>query len=431
MAVSKEQIQQIIGEGLTELAQQGVLDLGEISSIVNAISNPLIETFEAQAGLSGLPVRTFTDFNPLSDIVANVKHKVSKPLWTKIGPTTHASTLQNFYTNSNSAVGLTTSQTLPYYINVYDEDPNTSASGGAEPNFALAYGHKTGGGAYNNSNSTYKFQYPTRAIYAQYRGLLIGYTDPFFTFNGVDRDAVFVINVNRARIKEKLDPGNWELRLTSTGSGAGGQTLKLIDDSLQGMNPYGTVDSPQAGGRIFNIVSGTIDLPDDDPKFAVPVEAKASRNVYGLVYPDLGIMVFDPFKINEYFDSHDNSSGSWVHIQTSGSADTNATTYNLEMFYDHMQSGSFFRARSEEEVTSTHYFCRIQNKDYNFSNNPSYFTASDGSFTNQAFYKDPKVYITTVGLYNENNELLAVAKLSKPLLKSFSKEAVIKVKLDF
>ena len=96
-----------------------------------------------------------------------------------------------------------------------------------------------------------------------------------------------------------------------------------------------------------------------------------------------------------------------------------------------MSSGSFFRARSEEEVTSTHYFCRIQNKDYNFSNNPSYFTASDGSFTNQAFYKDPKTYITTVGLYNENNELLAVAKLSKPLLKSFSKEAVIKVKLDF
>ena len=44
---------------------------------------------------------------------------------------------------------------------------------------------------------------------------------------------------------------------------------------------------------------------------------------------------------------------------------------------------------------------------------------------------DPKVYVTTVGLYNDNNELLAVAKLSKPLLKSFSREAIIKVKLDF
>ena len=96
-----------------------------------------------------------------------------------------------------------------------------------------------------------------------------------------------------------------------------------------------------------------------------------------------------------------------------------------------MTEGAFFRARSEEDVSSNHYFCRVQNRDYNFSNNPTFFTASDGSFTNADFYKDPKSYITTVGLYNENNELLAVAKLSKPLLKSFSKEAVIKVKLDF
>ena len=44
---------------------------------------------------------------------------------------------------------------------------------------------------------------------------------------------------------------------------------------------------------------------------------------------------------------------------------------------------------------------------------------------------DPKVYLTTVGMYNDSNELLAVAKLSKPLLKSFSREAIVKVKLDF
>ena len=428
MAVSKEQIQQIIGEGLTELAQQGVLDLGEISSIVNAISNPLIETFEAQAGLSGLPVRTFTDFNPLSDIVANVKHKVSKPLWTKIGTTGNASTLQNFYLNYNTNVGLHTSSTVPYYLNVYDEDPNSAASGGAEPNFAIAFGHKTGGGAYNNQNSAYTFKYPTRAIYAQYRGLLIGYSDPFFTFDGNDRDAIFVVNINRSRIKEKLDPGNWELRLQATGALSSSQnSLRLIDDSLQGMNPYGTVDSPQAGGRIFNIVSGTIDLPDDDPNFAVPVEEVGSRNVYGLVYPDLGILVLDPVKLGEYSPI----ANSFQMSYGSQSVDENSVNGNLNKFFEHMSSGSFFRARSEEEVTSTHYFCRIQNKDYNFSNNPSYFTASDGSFTNQAFYKDPKTYITSVGLYNENNELLAVAKLSKPLLKSFSKEAVIKVKLDF
>ena len=50
---------------------------------------------------------------------------------------------------------------------------------------------------------------------------------------------------------------------------------------------------------------------------------------------------------------------------------------------------------------------------------------------NAGFKSDPKSYITTVGLYNDAKELLAVAKLSKPLFKSFSREAVIKVKLDF
>jgi hypothetical protein len=43
----------------------------------------------------------------------------------------------------------------------------------------------------------------------------------------------------------------------------------------------------------------------------------------------------------------------------------------------------------------------------------------------------PQTYITTVGMYNDNNELLAVAKLSRPLLKDFTKEALIRIKLDF
>ena len=73
----------------------------------------------------------------------------------------------------------------------------------------------------------------------------------------------------------------------------------------------------------------------------------------------------------------------------------------------------------------------MNNKKYNFSANPTYFTGSDGSFVQSTFFKDPKVYITTVGLYNDDNELLAVAKLSKPILKSYSREAIIKVKLDF
>ena len=59
------------------------------------------------------------------------------------------------------------------------------------------------------------------------------------------------------------------------------------------------------------------------------------------------------------------------------------------------------------------------------------YTASDGSFTNDDFFKNPRTYITTVGLYNDANELLAVAKLSQPLSKDFTKEALIRIKLDY
>jgi hypothetical protein len=90
-----------------------------------------------------------------------------------------------------------------------------------------------------------------------------------------------------------------------------------------------------------------------------------------------------------------------------------------------------FLARNSEKVTSTHYFVRIKNAEYNFSNNPSYVTGSVGQIAQSTFVGDPKTYITTVGLYNDRQELLAVAKLSKPLLKSFQREALIRVKLDF
>jgi hypothetical protein len=93
-----------------------------------------------------------------------------------------------------------------------------------------------------------------------------------------------------------------------------------------------------------------------------------------------------------------------------------------------------FKARNEEEVKSTYYFLRVRNSKFNFSNNPSYVTSSaNGVYTlsQPTFVSDPKSYITTIGLYNDPNELLAVAKLSQPILKSFANEILLKVKLDF
>jgi hypothetical protein len=96
-----------------------------------------------------------------------------------------------------------------------------------------------------------------------------------------------------------------------------------------------------------------------------------------------------------------------------------------------LKAASYFSARTEEQVNSTHYFVRVTNKQFNYSNNPTFVSGSTGTFRFSSMLRNPSVYITTVGMYDNNNRLLAVAKLSKPLLKTFNRETLIKVKLDY
>ena len=90
-----------------------------------------------------------------------------------------------------------------------------------------------------------------------------------------------------------------------------------------------------------------------------------------------------------------------------------------------------FTLNSQESVTSDFIFVRPRSSEFNYSENPSFVTGSTGEVLYSSFINNPQVYITTIGMYNDANELLAVAKLSRPLLKDFTKEALIRVKLDF
>ena len=87
--------------------------------------------------------------------------------------------------------------------------------------------------------------------------------------------------------------------------------------------------------------------------------------------------------------------------------------------------------KSSNECLTSSYFCRVGNSEFNSSTNPTYVSSS-GDIKIESFKTDPKTYITTVALYGEDTaEPLAIAKLSQPILKSRSREALIKVKLDF
>jgi hypothetical protein len=93
--------------------------------------------------------------------------------------------------------------------------------------------------------------------------------------------------------------------------------------------------------------------------------------------------------------------------------------------------GKSFLLNSQETISSDFIFVRAQNQEFNYSENPSFISGSSGEVIFQSFINNPQTYATTVGLYNDTNDLVAVAKLSRPLEKDFTKETLVRIKLDF
>jgi hypothetical protein len=87
--------------------------------------------------------------------------------------------------------------------------------------------------------------------------------------------------------------------------------------------------------------------------------------------------------------------------------------------------------RSEEDQTTVTYFCRALSRDFNHSSNPTFTSGSEGRYRQSSFEGNPQTFITTVGLYNNQGECVAVGRLSKAILKNYSTEAIIKTKLTY
>jgi hypothetical protein len=383
---------------------QGQTINAQVQQLAQQLANEMIAE-QQQTTILARNGRVYTRFDQTNDVVSNQTETVTAGLWSD-----NVAGLTTYFSSSVQ----TTSQRR-YYVDVYQKTPSAD---GAAVQFSLAYGHALGSGSSAQGTQT---DSPSKAVYSQYRQLLLNSTDSRFTTLGSgSTDSVYVINFKRNRLKERLDAGNFELPLASitthtanaTGSVTIGSTvIKLIDDSSLTSATLG--DS----GRIYNIVSGSL---------TSGVYNSTSPTYYGLAYPDHGILVLDGKMLDQQLTFATN---------TSGSSTAEAEGNNHFLLY-HSISGSGalsneFLARNSEKITSTHYFVRVKNAEYNFSNNPSYVTGSVGQISQTTFIGDPKTYITTVGLYNDSRELLAVAKLSKPLLKSFQREALIRVKLDF
>jgi hypothetical protein len=311
--------------------------------------------------------------------------------------------------DSNSlATFFTQSGYTEYYLDVYNGDPLVS---GSSVQFSIQYGNLNGSGSnIINSNVPNGGYTPSRVVYGEYRNLVFGTETQNFSFDNGTTTAndIFVINVARSRYKESLLPGSFNLTL-----GSGSNTVKLTDDS-------GTTSLTRFIGenKVFYIISGS------NGNAYTPA---ASASYYGMLFPDLNIVV-----LNASASSTVSLTNVFAPLNQNTASITSAN-FNTVKLYDSIVSGSAtstFQLRSSETVSSRFFFTRVKNSEFNYTSNPSIID-ENGNLLYTTLINNPQTYVTTVGMYNDNNELLAVAKLSRPLTKDFTKEALIRIKLDY
>jgi hypothetical protein len=336
-----------------------------------------------------------------------------------------AGSLISLYTSSTQATN--TNKSGYYYYNAYSVNPETDST--AEIQFAVAYGHVDGSGSITLANDDNSLL-ATKATYAQYRSMLLDPTDTKFSFDNssgisVDSNDIYVINVARNRFREKIDAGNWSLSL----SGSNG-IFTFIDDSGKKFS-----DEDGLSGRVFKVVEGTLNLGTQN---AATVTTTTSTNGlgYGLFYPDRGLIVLNPSAIGAIVGDiltetvYTPIGSTTISGSLAGNLGIDKEQINHARLFQSIKGGGDFEMRRTENISTQHFFVRATNREFNYSNNPTY-VKTDGTFVETTFKTDPYTYITTIGLLNDANELIAVAKTSQPIAKSFDKEVLIKVKLSF
>jgi hypothetical protein len=317
---------------------------------------------------------SFNRYNTEDSVISS--ETVVRGLWSG-----DSATLSSVATSSAQA---TSSQ---FYLDVYNA---------GEVAFSIEYAHISGSGStYFNSSVTSSS--PTKVVYGQYRNLIYGSEEATFQIGGTTVTQFYVINVARSRYKESLHPGSLTLSL----SGSSG-FISLTDNSNV-LTTSQFIDS----NRYFNIVSGSAGVP-------------ANTTVYGHMFPDLGLIVLNPGALTGFMAA--------PGVTANTNENNNAKLYTSIL--GATTAGRLFRLQSSETISSRFFFTRIKNSEYNYTSNPSIID-NRGNILHTTLIDNPQTYITTVGLYNDNNELLAVAKLSKPLVKDFTKEALIRIKLDY
>lgn len=380
--------------------------------------------------------RVFTKFE-IDDKLPKQVNQVTYGIWLDYTGS-NCGNLLTFFTCSND--------TGSYKKSVYSAQCFTCSS---TPQFDIAYGHDGGSGSRDLGG--YDWLTPSNAVYGQYRSLCLDH--PQRRFNIGDREIYhfYALNVNRDRMGDKLDEGNLEINLHHlsgsqflTGNGnanahtgsnvklGNATVLRLIDDSKIDYSTltanakstfYRDISSSMCtlstgAGKVHYIVSGTLETG---------IYNSTQPHVYGLSYPQQGIVILDASLLD--------MSASFLTVTGSDVAGDNAMKLFTAISGAALRtddSGDYLgiQGRKVKYEYVEQFFVRVKNKEYNFTNNLTYQTGSEGEIIDD-FKGKPEIYFHSVGLFNQNNELLAIGKTSSPIKKSFTEEALLEIILRY
>ena len=316
----------------------------------------------------------------------------------------------------------------------------------------VAFGSTNGFGSDDDANA---IKPPTEAIYKQYASLLLAPTEVTGGFfisrnnslaavptgtklaSGKDKE-IFILSARRSNMKDRINKKTWSLVLSGSNTiSTAGTILHLTDDSVNN-----TPISTPVGDR-YNIVSGS----------GGTVQAQATDRTYGFFYPDMGIMVFSATELSASLPGsgsqknavtrfgpateipaagadHANSAHNFRGFGTGEGVDGNKK-FALRFVNCLQPNGAKLTFRDEEDQVSAQYFCRVRSGQMNFSNNPTFVSGSLNELRQSTMRGNPSTFISSVQLYNDAGDMVAVGNLSTPLKKNFSSEATIKVKLTY
>ena len=272
---------------------------------------------------------------------------------------------------------------------------------------------------------------------------------------GTKVNSAYFINLSRLLVKDEIKKGSFSLDLgvgsdspNKASSNCFSKIVRLSDTNAQ--NDY-RVNSPAGEYGILYAAVNTVGSVNTNVLAGDPA-AGATTVKAGLIYYQAGIVVItSSIFIRAVADSNAEPKGGLLHASLGAPLTMSKNADGLKGYNSstpetahHLMTGSNITASCDgirsrifnmsfnntTELNSTVYFCRANHNEFNYSANPTYLEASKLRVKQQST-DTPVSFITTVGLYSADNELMAVAKLSEPLRKDPTNEMTLRVRLDY